>query len=403
MPQLYKSFLVLILLFNMNNAFYLTEIDKLHKDLMTGYNKYILPQWNNSQPVDVSIVFHLINLNGIDSVKGIIAIAGYFIFQWIDVNMQWTPANYNSIETIVIPLEQVWKPPVLNANSVMEFKIFGAADTSVRVNHTGLVTWAPGHNLEYTCNVDTTYYPFDTQMCRMEVIMWGYSSEELTFTTNRTDVDISYFQINNEWELMYTSAVAINSSTLSPRVLIETHFKRRPLYYVMNLIFPVMFLALLNLFVFLLPQDSGERVGFSVTLLLANVMFLTIAENMLPATAIPRTSAICIALLLNLCYSGLIVVTVIISGNIYHKSDEEVISNWIVKFVQIDKLFRSNHKQVSSELELDGEKSEKQKENNVNKVNWQQVARMLDRIALISYIILFIFGCIGVVIDVFQR
>lgn len=171
----------------------------------------------------------------------------------------------------------------------------------------------------------------------------------------------------------------------------------------MNLIFPVMFLALLNLFVFLLPQDSGERVGFSVTLLLANVMFLTIAENMLPATAIPRTSAICIALLLNLCYSGLIVVTVIISGNIYHKSDEEVISNWIVKFVQIDKLFRSNHKQVSSELELDGEKSEKQKENNVNKVNWQQVARMLDRIALISYIILFIFGCIGVVIDVFQR
>ncbi|XP_063420545.1 acetylcholine receptor subunit alpha-like [Mytilus trossulus] len=377
---------------------------------MTGYNKDILPQWNKSQPVDVSIAFHLFNLNGIDSVKGVIAIAGYFILQWIDVNMQWTPANYTSIETIVIPLEQVWKPPVINANSVLEFKFFGATGASVRVTHTGLVTWAPGHNLEYTCNVDTSYYPFDTQMCEMEVMMWGYSSKELTFTTSRTDVDLSFFQLNNEWELMYTSAVAINSSTLSPRVEIETHFERRPLYYVMNLIFPVMFLALLNLFVFLLPQDSGERVGFSVTLLLANVMFLTIAQNMLPATAIPRMSAICIALLLNLCYSGLIVITVIISRNIYHKPDEQVISNWIVKFVQIGKLFRSNHKQVSSEMiiphvekDFDGEKYENRKENNLHKVNWQQVARMVDRIALISYITLFIFGCSGVVIDISQR
>ncbi|VDI58843.1 Hypothetical predicted protein [Mytilus galloprovincialis] len=368
MPQLHKLLLVLLLAFQIINASYFTEIDRLHKDLMNGYNKDILPQWNKSQPVDVSISFHLHNLNGIDSVKGVIAIAGYFIFQWIDVNMQWTPANYTSIETIVIPLEKVWKPTVLNTNSVLEFKFFGVSGTFVRVNHTGLVTWAPGHNFEYTCNVDTTYYPFDTQMCEMEVMIWGYSSEELTFSTSRTDVDISFYQLNNEWELMYTSAVAINSSTLSPLVEIETHFERRSLYYLMNLIFPVMFLALLNLFVFLLPQDSGERVGFSVTLLLANVMFLTIAQNMLPATAIPRMSAICIALLLNLCYSGLIVITVIISSNIYHKSDEEVISNWIVKLEKIGKSFRSNNKQVSSEMkiahvekQLDGEKCETRK------------------------------------------
>ncbi|XP_063420544.1 acetylcholine receptor subunit alpha-like [Mytilus trossulus] len=410
MPQLHRLLLVLLLAFQMINASYFTEIDRLHKDLMTGYNKDILPQWNKSQPVDVSIVFHLLNLNGIDSVKGVIAIAGYFIFQWIDVNMQWTPANYTSIENIVIPLEKVWKPPVINANSVMEYKFFGAAGTFVRVNHTGLVTWTPGINLEFSCNMDTTKYPFDTQMCELEVMIWGYSSEELTFTTSRTDVDISFYQFNNEWELMYTSAVAINTSNLSPLVQIETHFERRSLYYVMNLIFPVMLLALLNLFVFLLPQDSGERVGFSVTLLLANVMFLTIAENMLPATAIPRMSAICIALLLNLCYSGLIVITVIISGNIYHKPDEQVISNWIVKFVQIGKLFRSNHKQVSSEMiiphvekDFDGEKYENRKENNLHKVNWQQVARMVDRIALISYITLFIFGCSGVFIDCSRR
>jgi hypothetical protein len=49
-------------------------------------------------------------------------------------------------------------------------------------------------------------------------------------------------------------------------------------------------MCILNIFVFLLPADSGERVGYAITVLLAIAVFLTISSDSLPATSNPRIS-----------------------------------------------------------------------------------------------------------------
>jgi hypothetical protein len=43
--------------------------------------------------------------------------------------------------------------------------------------------------------------------------------------------------------------------------------KRQPLYYTVMVVIPTLLFAVLNPLVFLLPVESGERVGFSVTIL----------------------------------------------------------------------------------------------------------------------------------------
>ena len=64
--------------------------------------------------------------------------------------------------------------------------------------------------------------------------------------------------------------------------------KRLRLYYVVTIIIPVLFLALTATLVFALPADSGEKMGTSITVLLAFAVYLTIvAEQMLnPSTQV---------------------------------------------------------------------------------------------------------------------
>jgi hypothetical protein len=77
-------------------------------------------------------------------------------------------------------------------------------------------------------------------------------------------------------------------------------------YYLLNLILPIWVLGILNLFVFLLPPESGERVAYSITVLLSIVVFLTITSNSLPGTSEPRMPTIFLLL------TGYVVMSVLI-------------------------------------------------------------------------------------------
>ena len=63
------------------------------------------------------------------------------------------------------------------------------------------------------------------------------------------------------------------------------YMRRKPLYYVMNIMLPCLMLSLLDLLVFCLPPESGEKVSLGITVLLSfSVFLLVIADN------VPQTS-----------------------------------------------------------------------------------------------------------------
>ncbi|XP_067685347.1 neuronal acetylcholine receptor subunit alpha-6-like [Haliotis asinina] len=61
--------------------------------------------------------------------------------------------------------------------------------------------------------------------------------------------------------------------------------KRRTTFYILNNILPVVFLSFLNIFVFLLPEESGEKMSLCVSILLSYAMFLTLINSYLPANS----------------------------------------------------------------------------------------------------------------------
>lgn len=70
-----------------------------------------------------------------------------------------------------------------------------------------------------------------------------------------------------------------------PFVTYKFIIKRRVLYYLFNIVFPCLWLAILSVMTFWLPPDSGEKITLGITVLLAfSVFMLLVAESM------PKTS-----------------------------------------------------------------------------------------------------------------
>ena len=70
---------------------------------------------------------------------------------------------------------------------------------------------------------------------------------------------------NLVWDLV-SAPIYSDKKELHVSTFVKLVMKRKPLYHIFNIILPPLVIGLLNVFVFLLPADSGERVGFSTTM-----------------------------------------------------------------------------------------------------------------------------------------
>ena len=80
-------------------------------------------------------------------------------------------------------------------------------------------------------------------------------------------------------------------------------------------------LSVLNIMVFLLPPETGNRIGFTLTLLLALTVFLTIMSDNIPKSSSPmRIWSYLIGL--QLLLSSIICFVTVIKLNFYYKEDQ---------------------------------------------------------------------------------
>ncbi|KAH3697947.1 hypothetical protein DPMN_085459 [Dreissena polymorpha] len=68
-------------------------------------------------------------------------------------------------------------------------------------------------------------------------------------------------------------------------IIFDVYLKRKPTYVVNNIILPLIVLIALNGCVFLLPERSGEKIGFAVTVFLSFMVFATIVQATLPVNS----------------------------------------------------------------------------------------------------------------------
>ncbi|XP_062610163.1 acetylcholine receptor subunit beta-like, partial [Saccostrea cucullata] len=209
--------------------------------------------------------------------------------QWTDSRLSWStnPTYSTDVPVIYSTEDYVWIPSLSVTNSVDDIGVISDDTVVIRVASDGTLTWTPGGVYLTSCTTDVTFYPFDIQTCSVLLTTWGYTNIEIALTG--VGVDTSYYDSNGEWEFVSSSTdstTRTSGSNTLPQISFNLTFRRRPAFQVMNTILPMVLLAFLKVFVFQLPPDSGEKMGYALTTLLAFAVYLTLVTDHIPQTSI---------------------------------------------------------------------------------------------------------------------
>ena len=156
--------------------------------------------------------------------------------------------------------------------------------------------------------------------------------------SSESSLDLTHYMENVQWELKTTS-IETKSISSTSFLNLNLEIKRRPGYFIVNMVIPILILGLLNGMVFLLPADSGERVGFAITAFLTFAVFLTMVSANLPRAAEPM-SLLCYFLTLMLVLSALSCVITIMTLRVYHQDEDSEVPKWlrhIIAFMNFQK------------------------------------------------------------------
>jgi hypothetical protein len=174
--------------------------------------------------------------------------------------------------------------------SVVDIGIISDTSVPLRIMNDGTVIWSPSGIYEVSCESDTTYYPLDTQECSIKVSSWGYTEGEVVLEFQKDPVDLNFYSKNGEWDLISASGskseAKSRGGTSFSSLSYSIKLQRRPMFHIINTLFPVALMAVLIAMVFKLPVDSGEKIGFALTVLLAYAVYLTMISDNIPSTSV---------------------------------------------------------------------------------------------------------------------
>uniref|UniRef100_K1R6V2 Acetylcholine receptor subunit delta n=1 Tax=Magallana gigas TaxID=29159 RepID=K1R6V2_MAGGI len=256
------------------------DYKRLHRSLLANYSTSVRPVLDQDETVFIFTALYLAGINDVDTVSQRLVTTAFPELAWFDEFLQWDELS-TGIEIMYFKQNEIWTPDLVLKNSVQTIKELGGDFYYLRVTSDGLVRWLPFQVFESKCAIDITFFPFDDQTCYITVHSWSFNKYEVNVTHfDDFPVNFNDFVENSVWSIVSTGSSASPESEVDSEVTFILHLRRKPLYYVMNLILPVVLLGVLNLLVFVIPADAGEKMSFAMTVFLSFAVFLSIIKTL---------------------------------------------------------------------------------------------------------------------------
>ncbi|XP_041352662.1 neuronal acetylcholine receptor subunit alpha-3-like [Gigantopelta aegis] len=265
---------------------------RLHRDLLKGYEAAVCPSQNMSDAVQVSFGVTIVNILELNERTEILDANILLLKSWHDVRLEWKREDYAGIEVTRLPISLIWKPDIIPYNNVDSS--FDIMETMAVVYTSGHVTWSPSGRLKSRCNVDLTKFPFDKQRCSMNFGSWTYSDNKLNITfvggSAKTAVELDSQMRENHWVVDDVRAVITKKAYTCcketyPEVVISLTLKRNPVFYAHMFIIPAVLLGILVPFQFLLSPASKERITMDSVLIMSIMLLNLKLQDVIPGTS----------------------------------------------------------------------------------------------------------------------
>ncbi|XP_061493513.1 acetylcholine receptor subunit delta isoform X2 [Rhineura floridana] len=336
-----------------------------------GYNKNLRPVASKDDSISVYLALTLSNLVSLKEADETLTTSVWIEHGWTDCRLKWNETEFGGISIIRLPPDMLWLPQiVLENNNDGIFQITYSAN--VLLNSSGYVYWLPPAIFSSACPINVNFFPFDWQNCTLKFNSLMYSANEISLELLRKEdvktkkmyvvqwiiIERSAFTENGEWEIIHRPARK-NTDPSVPRdsnrhqdITFYLIIKRKPLFYIINIVTPCILIAFMTILVFHLPAASGEKVSLAISILLAQSVFLLLISKRLPPTsfAIPLIGKY---LLFVMLLVTAVVVACIVELNIHFRTPStHILTSW-TKELFLETLPRLLHMSKPAESEPD--------------------------------------------------
>ncbi|KAK3097591.1 hypothetical protein FSP39_011217 [Pinctada imbricata] len=260
-----------------------TLYNNIEKEL--SCSTFVTPYLEAEKPLIVELLLRLISIHSIEEQNQVFRATVWLDIEWMDTDLKWDVSKYNGTKDLLVPANKVWIPDLCFVNEVTNEKCLKPnEDERVKLSHDGKVTMWISKEISTQCKIDINNYPFDYQKCTVNLGMWYSVDEKVTLKSKEPRVRLGNYQPNGEWDIMDTG-IRMEKQNVDENFT-EIHFiinlRRLSIFYIYTVILPVVLLSVLNIMCFLLPIETGEKVGLAMSIFLSLAVFMSIISGSVP-------------------------------------------------------------------------------------------------------------------------
>lgn len=302
--------------------------NRLIENIFKNHSIDARPVRKASDPVVVKFGIELVQLIDINERRQYITTKLWVRQFWQSDLMKWDPKKWGGVNQLNIQANDIWKPDIVLYNNAEETSS-GSAEkfkTLITLYPSGMNSWLAPATFSSTCKINVKNFPFDSQTCKMKFGSWAFDATKLNLTQHDAPFLTAQYVNSSTWDIVTIDAKfnsIIYRCCANPflDITFTFVFKRRPLYYVFNVIAPCIVLVSMVLFSFLLPAESGERLSLNITVMLALAVFLQFLSGSLPRNS-DSTPILSVFFITLMTESAAALVTTILVLAIHHKGEE---------------------------------------------------------------------------------
>nr|XP_054592119.1 acetylcholine receptor subunit delta [Nothobranchius furzeri] len=327
-----------------------------------GYNKELRPVQRQQDVVEVSLALTLSNLISLKEVDETLLTNVWIEHTWTDYRLSWNASEFDGIQMLRLPSSMVWLPEiVLENNNDAQFEV--AYYCNVLVDAAGLCYWLPPAIFRSSCSINVNFFPFDWQNCTLKFTSLTYNAKEIKMmlkqdgngTHNHTVewivIDPESFTENGEWEIIHRPA----KKNIYKHIPMESNkhqditfylvIKRKPLFYIVNIIIPCVLISFMASLVYYLPADSGEKMTLSISVLLAQSVFLLLISQRLPETSMSVPLIVKYLMFIMVLVTVVVLNCVIVLNLHFRTPSTHVMTDWTKRFFleRLPRILRMSH------------------------------------------------------------
>ncbi|KAM6453310.1 acetylcholine receptor subunit epsilon isoform 1-T1 [Liasis olivaceus] len=273
---------------------------QLFNRLFANYDKSRWPVRRVGEVLQISVKLTLTNLISLNAKEETLTTNVWITQQWVDYRLNFSSEEYN--KALRVPSGLVWLPDIVLENNI-DGNFDVAYSANVLIFPGGNMYWLPPAIYRSSCPIEVTFFPFDWQNCSLIFRSKTHNAKEVELQYGLDDntqepvkevvIDRKAFTENGEWAIWHRPArlVLAPMPGLEAPGFSEIHYfliiQRKPLFYVINIIVPCVLISSLVVLVYFLPaQAGGQKCTISISVLLAQTVFLFLIAQKVPETSL---------------------------------------------------------------------------------------------------------------------